>query len=357
MKYVPKHIFCSGGATGEFKRESLVNEILYNNKLNIFNEQYRAFMNELFSTCKGDAGIFIPSLLCLRDILSKLDESMLNNDFLEQLKNNPYILYRSRSDTGSITAFFTSEHLVKCDIENSRLNPRESLNTKQIFILSNSINIIHEINRYHKNDDYKVKYMFITRGSEYGIPFCNAFFSKKNVIGYFYECIEDVQENTDNAVINARLRNITRIISHEMGHSIYHYIIQEQPQKRWEWESIFIDYHLFGRFLRPANPLKVYFNLLDDSKFTGFGGHTQDANELFASTTMEYRLYGDKLARVIKSIKDPSLRESPFKEIIERIPESEHEKLYQTLVKIWRFHRDFTFNGKVFTSDGKDPFP
>ena len=98
-----------------------------------------------------------------------------------------------------------------------------------------------------------------------------------------------------------------------------------------------------------------YSEHLNDLEKGIFVGHPKDsASELHSSTFVLYRYFGDKFAKVIKSIKQPELREDPFKVILE--DDFDKDSLYNTLTEIWARLRDTRFGGKVFTKNGIDPF-
>lgn len=90
------------------------------------------------------------------------------------------------------------------------------------------------------------------------------------------------------------------------------------------------------------------------------GGHPYDnEDELHASAYTIYRLHGDELAQVIRALIDEqeyATLHPYFRGLIQNIPASQREEMYNLLIDIWVKLRDGEFKGKVFTSSGIDPF-
>ncbi len=173
-------------------------------------------------------------------------------------------------------------------------------------------------------------------------------------------------------------RIVEDITTHEMAHVIYdrHYNI---PGLLGDFDGIYNWYIRFkmkedkisNTFGKPSaiagnSPLRIlqdchYTNTICSITMQELTGHPWDtANELHASAFMIYRNHADLLVKVIHGLTDGNIRKAlpeVFQEIMNGMNESQRAEMQEVLIDIWKKLKDVRFKGKVFTSDGKDPFP
>lgn len=188
---------------------------------------------------------------------------------------------------------------------------------------------MHELNKYITNDANDIKTFIV---SSIGQTICNGAFSESKFSLTSY-CFNNMPRVLDT-------------ITHEMAHAVFS---KENTKDDIKWEKISNEYQNLGYGLG--------IDLLQDCNFLSYycdikPGHPLDNyNELHSSAFMAYYNYGDKFVNLIKSVKDPALRQEPFKSMLDPITDqSKLDAIEKNLKDIWDWMKENRFNGQEFTS-------